>query len=109
MNSNRVLRFIEENAVITDAQAEQSFKFAAKRLHLACTGFGVTVNCLENMERSLPVDGADLRLHIRLEADELQSRLVCLLLANLVHSEPGSRNHVFKGDTALWVLQEVFA
>jgi len=102
VNGDRIPGLIEENAVVADAQAEQSFEFATERLHATGAGTGVAMNRFEDVECSLPLDGADLRLHIRVETNLLQARSARL-------GETQACHHLFKRKAALGVLPEVFA
>ena len=69
VNRNGVGGFIEEHAVIADAEPRQSFELTAERLDAARAGFGVAVDCFQNIERRLLLNGEDLFPHVGLEAD----------------------------------------
>ena len=48
MDSDGVGGFLEEDAVVADAKAEEAFKLAGERLDAPCAGFGVAVDGFED-------------------------------------------------------------
>ena len=73
MDGDGIRRFVEQDAVVADAETEQARELAFERIHSPLAGFGVAVEGLRNTECGLLFDGADLDRHIRLEADFLHA------------------------------------
>jgi hypothetical protein len=71
VDGDAVLGFVEEDAVIADAEAEQAFKLAAEGFDLTFACFCVAVESGQNLHSRGLVDGADLRGHVGLEANFL--------------------------------------
>jgi len=83
VDNDGVFSLIEEDAVIGNTQSEQTFKFAVQGLDAAFPGSCVAV------------DGSNLALYVGPEANLLQPALVGL--ADLIHGEAATGNHVFEG------------
>lgn len=107
MDGDSVLGFIEENTMVADAQAKQAFKLALQWLNATLAGLGIPVNGLKDVKRGFLFDGSNLALYVGTEANLLQA--VSVHFADLVHSEPAARHHVFERHTAVRVLAEVLA
>ena len=65
--------FVEEHAVIADAEPEESFKVADERLDSAYTRFGVAVDSLQNVQGGLLLDGTDFFRDVRPKTDSLHA------------------------------------
>ena len=107
MDGNGVLGFIEEYAMVADAQTKQALELAKQWLHAAFAGLGVLVNSFQNVERGLLLDSSNLALYVGTEADLLQA--VSVHFTNLIHREAAACHHVFHRQPTVRVLPEVLA
>jgi hypothetical protein len=84
VDGDGVLGFLEENAVIADAEAEQTFELTAKRLHTASAGLGVAMNGFQNIQSGPLFDLPDLDRDVRLKADLFHAASIRLVFADLI-------------------------
>jgi len=84
MHSDGLGRFIEQNAVVAHAQAQQPFKLSGKRLDPDVATLGVAMQGFQNIHCNGLRDGADLGRYARLETDFFTLWLIPTA-ADLIH------------------------
>ena len=72
-----IFRFLKDDAVVANAEAQQTVEFATERFHFANTGRGVTMNGAENTECRTLFDGPDLWRDVGMKADFFHRTLTC--------------------------------
>ncbi len=65
MDIDRVGGFLEEDAVVADAQAQEAFELAGERLDSTGSGVGIAVDGFENGHGDVLRDSADLGRYLR--------------------------------------------
>lgn len=107
MNCNSVFSFFKEDSVFARASAEQPFKFTPEQFDSTRAGFGITMDGVQNMERCLRVDRAELRSDIWPKLDS--SLRISPALRNLIHCETAFADHLLEGNAPLGVVAETFS
>ena len=98
MDRDGIRGFVEERAMIADAEPEQAFKLSAERLDASSAGFGIAVDGTQYGNGGALVNGADLDGHVRLKADSLHRYLAALGAADLIHGEAALGDDLLEGE-----------
>jgi hypothetical protein len=108
MHGNRVSSLIEQNAVVSNTQAQQALELARKRFHPALTRFHLSMQRFQNVESNGLRDGADLRRHAGQETDFLHAVSV-FVAEDLIHCEAAFGGELLERHSGFGILPEVFA
>ena len=105
MDGYCILRFIEEHTMISDPQPEQSFEVTAERLNPSCAGLGVAVNRTAGYSEQLSVQWRGSPPQQLAESEAFSTRVIGLVVANLLQCETTSSNHLFERKALVPVLE----